>query len=559
MSINLKQMFSNLVKIAAEKDVDKARIIEILKFALEKAYLRECPDSDIEALIDVDKENIKLIEKKVVVDKSEDEIDDDKEINLKEAQEIKKSVKLGDVITNEINIKDLERRVASHVSQIFSQKLNEISNNKVYDAWKDKIGSIIRAEVERVDNKYIEVNLGSTMGVLIRSEQIPNEKLEPGKSYLFLIKDIKEQSKGWPIILSRSDSKLLKFLFVTNVPEIENGIIEIKKIARVPGYKSKISVISHDPNIDPIGTCVGPKGERIKQVSSQLNNEKIDVIIDSEDPKQLLVNACAPEKIVGLEITDDVEENGRESKIVTIVCEDSSLSKLIGKGGVNVKLLSILTRWSIDVISLEVAKEDQINFEDVSHMNPSRVTKSHSSNNNFEERIFTPRKPRQQPSYMNNKDTFNKNVENDNFEPSAFEDSTFDEITDEDIENLLNFNSSQDKKKKKENDFEDEVVYVSGSEKEEQMNQELKVQQPQEIHETQQPKKSSKKEESYEEKNIEKKPKDTSSNKKAKHQKFDVLDDYDAVDMDDYEDENLYDDSDDEIELDDSDFDEYTK
>lgn len=550
MSVNLKQIFGSLGKIAAEKEVDKAKIIEILKFALEKAYLKESPDSDIEAIIDAEKESVKLIEKKIVVDKSEDEIDDDKEINLVDALKVKKTAKLNDVITTEINIRDFERRVANHVSQIFSQKLNEISNFKVYDEWKDKIGSIIRAEVERVENKYVEVNLGSTMGVVIRSEQIPNEKLEPGKSYLFLIKDIKEQSKGWPIILSRADSKLLEFLFINNIPEIEKGIIKIERIARVPGYKSKIAVISQEQGIDPIGTCVGPKGERIKNISALINNEKIDIIIYSNDPKQLLVNACSPEKIVGLEITDDVEENGKESKIVTIVCEENSLSKLIGRSGVNVKLLSMLTNWSIDVISLEVAKEDQINYEDVSHMVPLKQIRNHP--NNYGERTFnsTSRKPKNQSSYDSNQSIYGKNSGIDSFEQNFMDENTFDEITDEDIENLLNFNSGDNKKKKKDLEEDEEIVYVSDN-----YDQEKKVQTDQNEN-----KFGKNNFENFEEKNLDKKSKESPTAKKTKHQKINILEDYDSLDIGDYEEEeDLVTQSEDELELDDSDFEEYSK
>ncbi|MDE5553537.1 MAG: transcription termination factor NusA [Malacoplasma sp.] len=556
MSLNLKQIFGNLGKIAAEKDVDKTKIIEILKFALEKAYLKESPDSDVEAIIDADKESVKLVEKKIVVDKSEEEIDDDKEINLSEALKIKKSAKLNDVIVSEINIRDFERRVANHVSQIFGQKLNEISNFKVYDQWKDKIGSIIRAEVERVENKYVEVNLGSTMGVVIRSEQIPNEKLEPGKSYLFLIKDIKEQSKGWPIILSRADSRLLEFLFVNNIPEVEKGIIKIKRIARIPGYKSKIAVISEEQGVDPIGTCVGPKGERIKNISALINNEKIDIIIYSDNPKQLLVNACSPEKIVGLEITDDVEENGKETKIVTIVCEENSLSKLIGRSGVNVKLLSMLTHWSIDVISLEVAKTDQINYEDVSHMAPLKQLRN--SQNNYGERTFNsaPKKPKVQWGYDLNNDAYNKNNSVNSFEQSFIEENTFDEITDEDIENLLNFNSGDSKKKKKEVEEDEEIIYVTN----EDSAQEEKT--LDNTSSSKNDKKSSSKSnfENFDEKSLDKKPKESSSPKKVKHQKIDILEDYDSVDIDDYEDEeDLISQSEDELELEDSDFEEYSK
>lgn len=443
--MSIRNIFSELEKIAKEKNVSKETIIDILKTSIEKAYLKENPDAVFEAILDPAKETIKLYEKRVVVNKNEDEIDDDKEINLEDALKENKDAKLGDIITKEIDIKKFERRVASHVAQVLNQNLNEISSKRVYEEWKDKVGFIIKAEVEKNDDRLAWVNLGDTKGVVLKGDQIPHEMLEAGKSYLFLIKKVEQQSKGWQIILSRADERLLKYILTNEVSEIKNGIIQIKKIARIVGFKTKVAVIATQDGIDAVGTTVGPRGDRIKNISNQLNNERIDVILFDEDPRQFLVNACHPEKIIGLEISDD--EDNPNSKIVTIVCEEQSLSKLIGKNGINIKLLNKLTGWQIDVISKTIADEDDVKYEDVSHLVSSKVRQPKSS---FK-------------SYVK----VNKQKE---FNNTFTEDTTFDleyeaisGITDEDVENLINFDSGNNSKKKKKNKEDDEEIVLVGS------------------------------------------------------------------------------------------------
>lgn len=464
-----KAFWENLEKVAQEKETSKENIINILKTALEKSYLKENPDVDIETEVNQDKETIKLFEKRIVVDKSEDEIDDDKEINLADAQELKKSYKLGDIVKTEVEIAQFERRLAFHFGQILNHNLNEISNSKIYEEWKDKVGYIIRAEVEK-NERFVEVNLGTTKGILLKQDQIPGEYLNPGEKYLFVIKEVKQQTKGWPIILSRSDERLLKYLLKNEISEIANGTIEIKKIARIVGYKTKVAIVSKTYGVDAIGTAVGPKGERIKRISEMLNNERIDMILYDEDPKQFLVNACHPEKILGIEISDDEDKPG--SKIITIICKEDNLYKLIGKNGVNVRLLSKLTGWSIDVVSDEFAKESKIKYEDVSHLVSSKVRQpkssfinknSQTSNNNWKA--------------SNNKRNNNNNSEfYNNFSSDLPIDTPFDyeqyradleSITDDDIENLLNTTSNSSSKKQKKNfDDDEEIVLVDGTGKE---------------------------------------------------------------------------------------------
>lgn len=468
MSINISKLFDSLEQIGKEKDIDADRVSEILKYSLEKSYLKENPDVNVVARIDRNKKTINLIEIRKVVDKSEDEIDDDLEINLSDAIKIKKDAKLDDEIETEVNIDDFERRIAVHTLQIFQQKLNEITNLKVYEQWKDKVNQIVRAEVDEDrnnSNKYvIQVDLGTTKGVVSKSEQIPGENLRPGEKYLFLIKEIKEQTKGWPVILSRTSPKLVQGLMGLNVPEVASGEIKIERIARIPGYKSKIAVSTTNPNIDPVGTCIGAKGERLKNIASYINNEKIDVFAYDNDPKQLIVNMCSPERIIGLEITDDSTEDHPNNKIITIVCDDNDVNKIIGKAGINVKLMALLTGWSIDVIPLKLAIEDKIEYEDVTHLLPTKFA-SYAKRNNFNNNNWNKNANRN-----NNNNRFSPFGQNGGQSYDAFDyeigDNNWDlDVTDEDVENLLNSDSKASKRKRRFDEDDEEVIFVSESQK----------------------------------------------------------------------------------------------
>ena len=466
--MKIKSFLEKLDKIASEKETSKDEIINIIQNAFEKSYLKENPDMDIEAVVNLEKESIQLFEKRIVVEKSEDEIDDDREINLEEAQKIKKSYKLGDTVKTEVDLSKLEKRIITHFTQILTHNLNDISNNKIYEEWKDKVGYIIKADVEKKDSRLIEVNLFGTKGVLLKSDQIPGEELVEGQKYLFLIKEVKQQSKGWPIILSRSDDRLFRYLLKNEISEISTGLIEIKKIARLVGFKSKVAIMSNRPGIDAVATAVGVGGERIKNISNLLGGERIDIILYDEDPKQFLVNACHPEKLTGVEITDDEDVPG--SKIVTIVCPEENLHKLIGKNGLNVRLLSKLTGWSIDIVSEEFAKESEIQYEDISHLVSSKVRQPRSS---FYKQF--------QSNNSNNNNQRKSNSSNSNNKSSSFYngfsnetpiDTTFDyaqyradleSITDDDVESLLSNSKTTSSKKNRNYDDEEEVVMVAGN------------------------------------------------------------------------------------------------
>lgn len=444
-----KEIFHLIDELSQIKKISKDTIKDNLIFAFEKAYLREFPDANLKMDIDLEKEKIKMWEEKLVIEDSQEEnIDDDKEIILSEALKYSSSAKVGSEIKIPVDIDNLDRRIAIHVQQIFGQKISEQSNSIIYKNWHDKIGTNIRAKVENNSQRYVEVDLGETKGALLKQYQVQKEDIEIGKTYVFYIKDVKEQTKGWPIILSRSDVNLVKNLLEEYIPEIKNGTIEIKGIARIPGFKTKIAVKSNVDGVDPIGTCVGPNGSRIKEIINIINGEYVDIILWDDNPLQFLVNACAPESLVGVEITDDEESQDGLHKYVTLVVDSESLPKIIGKNGMNIKLISKLTNWSIDIVEESIAIEDKIEYQLVGHLAPLKP----NSKKDFSS-IPTRPKNNNKPK----KEYTNNNLEDDYvYVPTNH--NTFD-INDEDIESLINFTSVPKKEKDIDIELDLEEIY----------------------------------------------------------------------------------------------------
>ncbi|MGL4647366.1 MAG: transcription termination factor NusA [Mycoplasmoidaceae bacterium] len=452
-----KNFFDLLNEVSKSKNIAIEKVEEYLALAIEKAYYKENPDNKIKIDINSKENKFDILEIKTIVeDAKSEELDEDIEITLSEAHKIKKNSKVGDILEIPLNISDWERIIAIHIKQVFGQKLNESTNAKIYEDWIDKIGMNIRAEIDSIKPFHVEVNLGDQIkGVVQRKDQIPGEMFTPGDKSIFYIKNVEQTTKTWPIILSRGDAGLVENLLRSNIPEIEEGIIEIKAIARIPGSKTKVAVKSNSPDVDPIGTCVGQMGSRIKEIMKSVNNEYIDIILWDDDPRQFLVNACAPEKILGLEISNDDDSTDGKHKFVTIVVNDESLPKVIGRKGMNIKLISKLTHWSIDIQSLTIAKEDKIQYEDVSHLSPTRFNRnaswqksvrSYDDRNNSNNNRNRNKGPNRSGGYNNDFSFINTKSNKWDSPKSTYNSPTYD-ITDEDIDELLSFNSPPQKTK----------------------------------------------------------------------------------------------------------------
>lgn len=331
-----------------ERGIPKELIIDYLKEALEKAYKKNYnSESDVEVLIDSKIGDIKLIEKRVVVDNLEDE---DKEIYIEEAKAINDNYKVGDIVETEIFVEDFGRLAAVHTKQVIRQKIREIEKTMVYDEYVSKKDDIIVGTIDRIEPNFAIIDLGKTAGILPVNNQIPNERLYAGSKIKVYVVDVDKSAKGAQVVVSRSDSGFLKRLFEAEVPDIFDGSVVIKSIAREAGDRSKVAVYSTNENVDPIGSTIGPKGTRVQAVSEEVANEKIDIVLYDENPVVYITNTLAPARVISVDFDE-------ENKSAVVVVPDDQLSLAIGKKGQNVRLSVHLTGFKIDIKSLSDAKE----------------------------------------------------------------------------------------------------------------------------------------------------------------------------------------------------------
>ncbi|MFA5030873.1 MAG: transcription termination factor NusA [Patescibacteria group bacterium] len=280
-------------------------------------------------------------------------------LTLTEAREINKEAKLGEEIVKELFPPAAYGRMAAQTAkQVIIQRLREAEREMVFREYKGKEGELINATVQRVEGRLIFVDLGHATAIMPPQEQIRDERYTPGNRIKVYIVSVNSTPKGPEIIVSRSHQEIVQKLFTLEVPEIANGAVEVKAVAREAGHRTKIAVFSSQKNIDPIGSCVGQRGSRVQTVITELGGEKIDIIEWSEDPIQFIVNALSPAKIISVKLND-------EQKIATAEVKADQLSLAIGKQGQNVRLSSKLTGWKIDIVGEEGAPVEAKKTEDV--------------------------------------------------------------------------------------------------------------------------------------------------------------------------------------------------
>ena len=337
-----------------EKGINKDEVLEALKEALAKAYKKNNagPDSIIEVNF-TDKGKIKLYEVKTVVEEVQNE---DCEIDLETAQSYKKSYKLGDEVKIEADPELFSRLVAIQTKQLLRQKIKEAEKESLYNEFIDKKDEIITGIVDRVDDRFAIINLGRNGALLPKNHQIPGEQIFEGQHIKVYVSDVERNTKGTHICVSRTDPGLVKRLFEMNVPEIFDGVVEIKSVSREPGERSKIAVYTSNPDVDPIGSCVGQKGSRVRSIVSELNGEMIDIVEWSEDPVVYITHALSPSEVICVIPNYD-------DKSALVVVPDDQLSLAIGKRGQNARLAVRLTDWKIDIKSVSEANEAGIDFD----------------------------------------------------------------------------------------------------------------------------------------------------------------------------------------------------
>lgn len=345
-----KDFFVALDDLEKEKGIDKQFFIETLESALTSAYKKNFGEAKSASVkLNPEKNTIKVYSYKTVV---EEVTDPDKEISLDDAKQIKKSYAIGDVISQEETPRDFGRIAAQIARQVVMQKLREAEFKNAMKEISDRQNEIVTCQVKRVENDIVYVEIpGNTMeGMLQKSDQIPGENYCTGDRIKVFVKNIREDNKVPFIQVSRSSNVFVRKLFELEVPEIKNGEIVIKNVSREPGFRTKISIYSTNPNLDAIGACVGNKGVRINEIINELNGEKIDIIEYSDNAFEYIARAMSPAKIT----TIYALEGNNHARVVV---PDDKLSLAIGRGGQNVRLAGRLTGWKIDVRSESEAKQ----------------------------------------------------------------------------------------------------------------------------------------------------------------------------------------------------------
>lgn len=342
-AIDNKELILALEELEKEKGIKKEYLLETIETALVTAYKRNF-DSLENVRVEMDHQTgaTHVYAIKEVMEKANDE---DTEISLKEAQKINPDLKEGDTVETEIVPRDFERIAAQTAKQVIIQKLREVEREIVYNEFNERKGEIVSGLIQKADHNIVVMDLGKLEGVMPLKEQIPTEHYKVNDKIKGYVLDVEKGAKGAPqVIVSRSHPDFVRKLLEFEIPEIYEGVIEIKSVSRDPGYRSKVAVYSPDQNIDPVGSCVGQKGVRIQNVINELNGEKIDVIEWNEDPSIYIASALLPAKILAVDIKE-------EEKFAQVVVPDDQLSLAIGKSGQNARLAARLTNWKIDIKS----------------------------------------------------------------------------------------------------------------------------------------------------------------------------------------------------------------
>lgn len=337
-----KELCYLINQISSEKGISKEVLLEALRSALLSAARKRFGDkTNIDLKIDPKTCAISIFETKKVVRVVSGK---DGELSLEDARKISAEAKEGDEINIPLDLRDFNRIAAQTAKQVIFQKVDEAERDAIYNEFKNKVGQIVSGTVMRKEKGVYFLNIGKAEAILPVRETLPNENLKRGDTVRAIIEDLKVTPKGPTIILSRTDPQFVAALFRMEVPEINEGFVTIRNIVREPGEKTKLTVYSKNPAIDPVGACVGMKGTRVQSIVSELKGEKIDIIPWTDDPRLLIARALSPAAVDKIGINE-------EDKTAMVVVDDNQLSLAIGKRGQNVKLAMKLTGWDIEILS----------------------------------------------------------------------------------------------------------------------------------------------------------------------------------------------------------------
>lgn len=337
-----------LKQIATEREIPIEELVVELEQALAIAYKKFTGSTGDAAIrLDKTKKSGMVVEKEVVGEV----LDYATQINLAAAQKYNADVQIGEFVPLEIDPNAFGRIAATTFKQVLQQKLREAELRKVHDQFSDLIGEVVSGLVARREESNVMIQVNRHEVMLPKREQVPTDDYRPNERIKVYVLKIEESFRGFNIVVSRSHPNLLRKLLENEVPEIAEGIVEIKSVAREPGQRSKIGVLSHDERVDAVGACVGPRGVRIQAIMDELRPEKVDVVPYSDDPRTLIMNALSPAKVNQLKLDE-------ENKSAYVIVPDTQLSLAIGRGGQNVRLAARLTEWKIDIRSEAQAAEE---------------------------------------------------------------------------------------------------------------------------------------------------------------------------------------------------------
>ncbi|SJZ97546.1 transcription termination factor NusA [Anaerorhabdus furcosa] len=353
--MNFKDLLKAMQLIEDDRKISKEVVKDALKEALAKAYRKHVDIPDILVRVDISDATgkITVYQQYLVVTDVEDE---ELEISLVDAKELNPEIELGGFIEKEVSINELGRAAALLAKNVMKQKIREAEKQAVYDEYIDLLDEMVLGIIESVEEKFILVNLGKTIALMPKGAQIPGERYQEGQKIRVVITECNKDTKGSQVLVSRADAKLVKRLFEKEVPEIYQGIVEIRGIAREAGERTKMAVYSKNPDVDPRGACIGPRGQRVQEISDELNGEKIDIFEWSENTTELVKNALAPAEVIAVVPTD-------EKRSLMVIVDNSQLSLAIGKKGKNARLAVKLTNMKIDIKTKEELIEQGVDFD----------------------------------------------------------------------------------------------------------------------------------------------------------------------------------------------------
>ena len=357
--IKVTGLYEACEELERERGISKDDIIEALKDSMVAAYkrhLRIKEATNIEAILVEETSEIGIFRTKVVVNEISDP---DTEIPLDEAKEIDDEVEVDDEVKIEVTPEQFGRIAAQTAKQVLTQRIRDAEKNNILNEFLEKKGTLTTGIIQRVEGRNVIVNIGKTDAIMPQREQIPGEYYKVGNRIRVFVLNVKETSRLPQVIVSHAHAEIVRELFELEVPEIEDGIVEIKSIAREAGYRTKLAVWSNDEEVDSVGACIGPRGSRIQTIVGELKNEKIDIVRWSPDPVEYIVNAIAPARVVSVDIMAD-DEDAHEAMVVV---PDDQLSLAIGRDGQNVRLAHKLTHWKIDIKS--VSQMEQVEAENI--------------------------------------------------------------------------------------------------------------------------------------------------------------------------------------------------